>query len=97
MGIIRRIGDGKDTKFFDNWIPRDHKLKPICAKSAAPPEFVSALINHATCTWNREELNTHLIQPDVEVVLNIPLSTIVLKDRWAWHYENSGHFSERPA
>lgn len=33
LGLIRRIGDGKDMSFMeDNWIPRDFKLPPICPK-----------------------------------------------------------------
>lgn len=56
LGVIRRIGDGKETQFFDNWLPRDHKLQPICERSATPPEFVSELINQAMHAWNIRSL-----------------------------------------
>ena len=97
LGVIRRIGDGKETQFFDNWLPRDHKLQPICARSATPPEFVSELINQTVHAWNIEAVREHMIPPDADVVLNIPLSSINLPDTWAWHYEHSGRFFVRSA
>ena len=30
IGLIRRIGDGKDTyAWADNWLPRDERLSPV--------------------------------------------------------------------
>lgn len=73
LGIIRRIGNGKDTSFLgDNWIPRDFRLRPVCALSDHPPNWVSELIDAASCSWNHLMVYTHLLPMDAERVLNIP-------------------------
>ena len=92
MGLIRRIGTGASTDVWqDNWIPRDYKLRPICARSLNPPGLVSELINPATRSWNKHALTEHFIAADVEVILNIPLSTRMQDDFWALHYDKRGY------
>ena len=40
MGLIKRIGTCSSTRIWEeNWMPRDYKLRPICARSANPPVF----------------------------------------------------------
>lgn len=98
LGLIKRIGNGVDTHIWlDNWLPRDFKLRPICPRSSDPPTRVSDLIDPTTRTWNRQLLEEHLIAPDVDIVLNIPLSSRVQEDFWAWHYDKRGIFSVRSA
>ena len=84
LGLIKRIGTGATTNVWsDNWLPRDFELRPICARSANPPELVSELINPATRSWNKPALVEHFIPADVEVILNIPLITRQHEDFWA--------------
>lgn len=93
-----RIGIGVDTQIWHhNWLPRDYKLSPICARLANPPALVSELIDQTTRTWNRQVLAEHFIAPDIDVILNIPLSTRSQSDFWAWHYDRRGIFSVRSA
>jgi hypothetical protein len=37
-------------------------------------------------------LSEHFIAPDVEIILNIPLSSRVQDDFWSWHYDKHGVF-----
>jgi hypothetical protein len=98
LGLIKRIGSGHGTNIWgDNWLPRDFKLRPICARSQGSPELVSDLIDGATKSWNRQALNDHFIAPDIEIILNIPLSSRVEEDYWSWHYDKKGIFSVRSA
>ena len=76
---------------------RDYELRPICARSANPPVMVLELINPATRSWNKLALIEHFIPADVEVILNIPLSTRQQEDFWAWHYDKRDIFSVRSA
>lgn len=94
QGLIKRIGSGTQTNIWqDNWLPRDYKLQPICARSANPPSLVSDLIDPTIRSWNKHVIMEHFIAPDVEVIMNIPLSTRIQEDFWAWHYDERGVFS----
>ena len=91
--LIKCIGSGTHTNIWhENWLPRDYKLKLICALSANPPVLVSDLIDSTTRSWNKHVLTEHFIAPNVEVILNIPLSTRIQDDFWAWHYDKRGVF-----
>ena len=98
LGIIKRIVSGSTTHIWqDNWLPRDFKLRPLCAISASPPQLVSELIEPVTRSWKKDILEEHFVRPDVDVILNIPLSSRVQHDFWAWHYDRRGIFSVRSA
>lgn len=98
LGLIKRIGLGTDTNIWlENWLPRDYKLRPICSISVNPPQSVSELIDSTTRTWNRQVLLQHFIRPDVDVIMNIPLSFRMQQNFWAWHYDKRGVFSVRSA
>lgn len=90
LGLIKRIGNRADTHIWlANWLPRDFKLRPICPRSNDPPTRVSDLIDPAKRSWNMQLLDEHLIAPDVDIVLNIPLSSLVQEDFWAWQYNTA--------
>ena len=94
LGIIKRVGTGADTDIWsDNWIPRDYKLRPLCALRADPPQQVSELIDSVTRTWNKQMLVEHFVGPDVDAILNIPLSSRLQDDFYVWHYDKRGIFS----
>lgn len=98
LGLIKRIGSGTDTRIWeDNWLPRDYKLKLICTISPDPPQLVSELIDATTRTWNKQVLIEHFVSPDVDIIMNIPLSLRVQRDFWAWHYDRRGVFTVRSA
>jgi hypothetical protein len=51
LGLIKRIGTGEQTYIWhDNWLPRDFKLRPVCARTVDPPSKVSELISAASVT-----------------------------------------------
>ena len=88
LGLIKRIGSGTSTNIWTkNWLPRDYKLVPICSISNDQPQLVSELINPFTRSWDKQGLTEQLIAPDIEVILNIPLSSRVQEHIWPWHYE----------
>lgn len=70
----------------------DYKLSPICGKSELYPLRVSELINQVTHQWDTKELLEHMILSDVELVLNIPLSTAHLKDSCGGTMKNQAGF-----
>ena len=93
LGLIKRIGTGVDTNiWYDNWLPREYKLRPICARTQNPPMLVSELIDGATKTWDRQVLKEHFIEQDIDVITDIPLSSRVRSDFWAWHCDKRGIF-----
>ncbi|XP_071683223.1 uncharacterized protein [Lolium perenne] len=98
QGLIRRIGSGENTHAWNqNWLPRDHMLRPLARLEAVgdPPERVSSFIDATNATWNTELLHTWFLPMDVEVIKTIPLSTRRLEDRWAWHYDKKGVLTVR--
>jgi hypothetical protein len=72
-------------------------LRPYVSKIVNPPEKVSELIEPALGQWNVEKLNLVFLPMDVEVIREIPISTRVQGDFWAWHFEMMGMFSVRSA
>jgi hypothetical protein len=102
LGLIRRIGDDLTTNIWtDNWIPRDHILKPICCvhnpDEVDTPLLVSELICPVNRKWKKEVLEQHFLPMDVEAILQIPISFIRQSDFWSWHYDDKGMFSVRSA
>lgn len=68
-------------------------LSAIHPRSPNPPTLVSDLIDEPLKAWIRQLVMQHLQPPDAQVILNIPLSSRILEDSWAWHYERGGIFS----
>lgn len=88
LGLIKRIGDGTSTDAWrDNWIPRDHNLKPICSIARHPPQSVASFICSATRTWNIAALETCMLPMDVQAIKEIPISFVRQPDFYAWHYD----------
>lgn len=98
QGIVKRIGNGQTTSIWNqNWIPRDYMLRALHPRSQNPPEMVSQLIIQEERCWDCHKLREHMQEPDVRIILNIPLSAINFADAWAWHYERTGQFTVRSA
>jgi hypothetical protein len=74
LGLIKRIGDGKDTyAWTENWLPRDERLKPIAPRKQGAPRRVSDFIDTTTASWDHEKLEEFFLPMDVEVIRGIPL------------------------
>jgi hypothetical protein len=93
QGLVRRIGSGEDTDPWNmNWLPRDFLLRPVACLKEDPPATVSYFIDISSASWNVQRLRDFFAEMDVEVIRNIPLSTIHRQDEWAWHYDRKGLF-----
>jgi hypothetical protein len=91
QGFIWRIGTGANTHAWDqNWIPRDHVMRPVACTREEPPVRVSEFINTNSATWNKETLDHFFLPMDVKHICKIPLSTHKQGDIWAWHYVRTG-------
>jgi hypothetical protein len=81
----------------DNWLPRDGVMRPFTSRVADPPQKVGDFIDQVTRQWDRQKLNFFFQPVDVRVIMNIPVSSRVQSDFWAWHYDKKGIFSVRSA
>jgi hypothetical protein len=62
-----------------------------------PPTQVSAFIEPVMAIWREEKLREYMLPMDVELILQIPLSSRRQNDFWSWHYDRKGIFSVRSA
>ena len=96
QGPIRRIGTGEQTNMWNqNWLPRDHMLRPVACPKDDPPMMVASFIDATTATWKDATLNEFFLPMDAAIIRSILLSTRRLGDRWAWHYEKTGILTVR--
>ena len=73
QGIIRRIGDGKSTRVWEqNWIPRNACMRPITCQGKSELVMVSELINPYEACWREELLNSEFLPMDVNEIMKIP-------------------------
>ena len=74
QGLIMRIGSGEGTHAWNqNWLPRDHMLRPLARRAGTPlnpdpPMLVASFIDATSATWNSELLNEWFCPMDVEVI-----------------------------
>jgi hypothetical protein len=81
IGLTKGIGDGTTTIIWnDNWIPRDHCLRPYACISLLMILVISELIYSPTRSWNLAKLEKYLLPMDVQVVRQIPVSYVAQAD-----------------
>jgi hypothetical protein len=96
QGLVKRIGTGENTHpWNDQWIPRDGLLRPMACLKDDPPTQVSAFIEPVMAVWWEEKLREYMLPMDVDLILQIPLSSRRQTDFWSWHYNRKGIFSIR--
>src|SRR4051812_33665305 len=96
QGLIRRVGDGKNTNIWsDNWLSRENLKRPITHLKANPPIFVSELLDRNTTSWKEELIREVFIPVDCAAILKIPICTNQQEDFWAWEGERDGNLSVR--
>jgi hypothetical protein len=84
LGLIRRIGSGESTNAWNqNWLSRDHLLRPIVCLKDDPPRLVSDFIETTSASWKTDLLEECFLPMDYECIKSIPLSTRRLDDCWA--------------
>ena len=56
---------------------------------------VSDLIDPLKCEWHTDLVRQVFLQPDVQSILSIPLSSCLPQDRLVWAYTPKGKFTVR--
>jgi hypothetical protein len=59
--------------------------------------LVSALIDRDTKKWNRRLIEEHFLEEERAIILNIPLSPLLPRDKLIWRCTKKGEFSVRSA
>lgn len=98
-GIRWRIGGGEGVQIWkDNWLPRDHSLRPITPDlyDLGDITMVNLLTSHAT-TWDDNLVHTLFWEEDTNSILSIPLNGPTIRDIRAWHYTKHGCYSVKTA
>jgi hypothetical protein len=98
-GIIKRVGTGESISIWDdNWIPNSGTLHPLYRPADAIVEKVSELITEDTHQWNIQKMDdNNFSQPDIDRIIQIPLSSRAGEDWLAWSYEKTGLYMVKSA
>jgi hypothetical protein len=98
-GIIKRVGTGESISIWDdNWIPNSGTLRPLYRPAEATVEKVSELITEDTHQWNIQKMDdNNFSQPDIDRIIQIPLSSRPGEDWLAWSYEKTGLYTVKSA
>ena len=98
QGAIYRVGDGKTIRIWrDNWIPREHGLKPVGRVRHCRLRWVSHLIDAQSGSWDEMLVRRYFYACDVEEILKIKIPRNACPDQVAWNFEKTGIFSVRSA
>jgi len=84
QGAIYRVGDGKTICIWhDNWIPREHGLKPVGSVRHYRLRWVSHLIDAQSGSWDEMLVRRYFYACDVEEVLKIKIPCNACPDQVA--------------
>jgi hypothetical protein len=99
QGAIWRIGNGESVRIWgDSWLPKPYSFSVHSPRLHLPENsLVSALIDRDTKKWNRSLIEQHFLEEEREIILNIPLSPLLPRDRLIWRCTKKGEFSVRSA
>lgn len=94
-GTCFQVGNGKSIKVWDSpWIRHLPGFKVQSAKPAHTPiTWVSELILPGTSSWNSELITSLFNSTESAAIMQIPISSIGLKDRLKWTHSPRGQFS----
>jgi hypothetical protein len=67
--------------------------RPVACLTENPPLLVSEFIDRTASTWDVHKLNIHMVPFDVQIIRNIPITTRLQADFWAWHHDRKGLFT----
>ncbi|GAU36466.1 hypothetical protein TSUD_166320 [Trifolium subterraneum] len=106
-GMIRRVGNGRETAFwFDPWlgsVPLKNRFQRLFQVSEQCLNLIGDMISWVQGEWNwdfrwKRELSLEefdLAHDLMQVVTQSP--TLGVEDSWVWKYDPSGRFSVRSA
>jgi hypothetical protein len=99
QGLVWRVDNGCNIKVWgDRWLPT-----PQTFQVQSPPKIidsqsmVASLINPTSKNWNEALLKEVFTEEEAQVIANIPLSSLLPKDRLIWCETASGIFLVRSA
>ena len=82
----------------DHWLPKPPSFSVHSLRLHLPENaLVRELIDRDTKRWNISLIEQHFSKEEVETILNIPLSPLLLIDRLIWRCTKNGEFSMRSA
>jgi hypothetical protein len=92
------VGDGENIRIWrDNWLPRNHSLKPLQGKTRARHRRVNQLTVSGSNCWNEHLIRKIFYQHDADLILKTSPPDESKRDFLACHYENNGMFSVKSA
>jgi hypothetical protein len=99
QGLEWRIRDGKSIKVWgDKWLPT-----PTTYEVQSPPkildkkDMVAELIDPEVKWWNTALIKSVFSEEEAKVIINIPLSPVLPRDRLLWRGTQNGEFTVRSA
>ncbi|KAL1218053.1 putative mitochondrial protein [Cardamine amara subsp. amara] len=89
-GLLRVIGDGKDTlMWMDNWIMDGTPRRPFNKQRTMDLNLQVGSLISAQGTWKLEVLKELFVQEDIDRILSFPPAKS-LKDSWIWAHTKEG-------
>ena len=78
----------------DKWLPKPSTFKVITLPNITfELSRVNDLIDPLKCEWQTDVVRQVFLQPDVQSILGIPLSSCLPRDRLVWAYTPKGKFT----
>jgi hypothetical protein len=98
-GVLGRVGDGNDIKIWgDKWLPTPSSHSVQSPRIPMMEDMkVSSLIDQELKQWNNSFIASHFLLEEASVIINIPLSPFLLRDRLIWRCTKNGEFTVRSA
>lgn len=96
-GMIKRIGPGETSIWYDNWIPGLRSLRPLVRMPEATADRVCDLFIPGTRVWDEEIVRKSFMVLEAEEVLKIKPGERLNNDVPAWAFEKNGVYSARSA
>lgn len=91
-----QIGDGVSVHAWnDPCLPWPRDFRPLSRLSGSASKVSEFITNDRT--WNVSLLEEQFEQPDIDLILTIPLSHRITHDKVIWHYDSKGRFWTRSA
>ncbi|KAK5772396.1 hypothetical protein PVK06_048684 [Gossypium arboreum] len=90
-GMLLRVGDGARINIWnDPWLSGRGNSRVSVQKIMPSWTSINQLIDHETCTWNKELVHTIVDDSTVACIFSIPIAGSKSEDMLVWKFEGSG-------